>query len=259
VSFLREVTPVLLTYNEEPNIERTLVRLDWASDIVLVDSFSKDETVTIARRHRSVRVFQRAFDTHATQWNFAIHETSVTTDWVLALDADYVLPDEFIDEVSALQVTPKISAYRADFRYCVVGRPLRGTLYPPVTVLFRKDKARYEQEGHTQRVTINGMVGALRSKILHDDRKPPSRWLSSQQQYARLEVDYLLASSARHLRQVDRVRLMAWPAPILVFLYVLLVKGCILDGWPGWLYVLQRTVAELLLAIEIISRRLATS
>ena len=52
---------------------------------------------------------------------------------------------------------------------------------------------------------------------------------------------------------------MAWPSPILVFLYTLLAKGCILDGWPGWFYVLQRTLAETMIAIELVDRRLRAS
>jgi hypothetical protein len=48
---------------------------------------------------------------------------------------------------------------------------------------------------------------------------------------------------------------MGWPAPIAVLLYVLFVKRCVLDGWPGWYYALQRLFAETLLALEIIDRR----
>jgi hypothetical protein len=49
---------------------------------------------------------------------------------------------------------------------------------------------------------------------------------------------------------------MAWPAPLAVFFYTLLIKGCVFDGWPGWYYVLQRAFAEILIALEIIDRRL---
>jgi hypothetical protein len=49
---------------------------------------------------------------------------------------------------------------------------------------------------------------------------------------------------------------MAWPSPILVFLYTLIGKGCILDGWAGWYYVMQRTIAEIMLTLEILDRRL---
>lgn len=256
MTFLEQVTPVLLTYNEEQNIERTLARLEWASDIVVVDSHSSDDTLTIARRHKAVRVFERPFDSFANQWNYAIRETGIATDWILALDADYILPDGFVDELRTLPLMSDAHGYRAGFRYCVAGRPLLGTLYPAVTVLFRKNKAEYVEDGHAMRVMIEGPISNLHAKILHDDRKPLLRWLHSQMEYARIEADHLLSAPPSTLRMIDRVRLMAWPAPILVSPYTLLVKRCLLDGWPGWFYALQRLLAETMIALAILDARL---
>lgn len=253
---LEEITPVILTFNEEANIERVLERLNWARDIVVVDSFSTDATVAILSRHPQVRPFQRAFDNHEQQWNFAIGATDIKTEWFLALDADYLLTEELIAELAALEPDQTINGYAAGFRYCIGGAPLRGTLYPPVTILCRRGKARYEQDGHTQRVAVTGTVAMLASKVLHDDRKPLSRWIWSQQRYARLEADYLLAGGKTG-SLMDRIRRWGWLAPILVFFYTLIVKGCILDGWRGWYYVLQRTFAEVLIALEIVDRRIA--
>jgi hypothetical protein len=133
---------------------------------------------------------------------------------------------------------------------------LRGTLYPPRIVLHRKEGVSYRQEGHGHRVVIEGDVLPLAGIIYHDDRKPLTRWLASQQRYAWEEAEYLLGSSPQALNWADRLRVMGWPAPIAVFLYALLVKRCLLDGWPGWYYALQRLLAETLLALEIIERRL---
>ena len=58
------------------------------------------------------------------------------------------------------------------------------------------------------------------------------------------------------LTMTDRIRRMGWPAPFIVFFYTLLGKGCILSGQPGWYYVLQRVVAEMLIALELADRRL---
>ena len=147
-------------------------------------------------------------------------------------------------------------AYEADFVYCVLGRKLRAALYPANTVLYRRSRASYVQKGHTQRLVVNGKVGRLSAKLLHDDRKPLARWLSSQANYARLEADYLLSRPRAELRRIDRLRLMAWPAPLLNFFYTLFIKRCILEGWPGWLYVLQRTLAEVMIATELVDRSL---
>src|SRR5438477_9956590 len=79
---LEIITPLILTYNEASNIERVLERLGWAREVVVVDSFSDDETAEIASRFPYVRVVQRAFDTHSAQWNFGLKDTGISSEWV---------------------------------------------------------------------------------------------------------------------------------------------------------------------------------
>jgi hypothetical protein len=161
------------------------------------------------------------------------------------------------DEIAALEPDGSVSAYRIAFTYAIFGRPLRGGLYPPTLALFRRERARYVQSGHTQRLAVDGRIETLRGKIVHDDRKPLRRWFDSQRKYAALEAEYLLNLPGSELKTAQRLRLTGWAAPLAMFVYVLLVKRCFLDGWPGWFYVLQRTLAELMVALEIIDRRLS--
>lgn len=254
MSFLDQVSVLILTYNETPNIKRTLDRLTWAKRIVVIDSGSTDDTVEIIRRTSQAEVVYRPFDNFATQCNFGLSQ--ISSEWVLSLDADYNVSEELIAELKGLAPDEQTSGFSANFIYRVYGHPLRANLYPPRTVLYRRERAKYRNEGHGHRVTVDGLVEPLKAKIYHDDRKPLSRWLSSQQRYARDEADHLLANHAGMLRRPDYIRRMAWPAPPLVFLYTLFVKGCLLDGWPGWFYALQRTLAESLIAIEIVDRRI---
>lgn len=250
---LERITPLILTYNEEPNIERTLSRLAWARDIVVIDSFSTDATLKICQRFPQVRVKQRVFDSHARQWTFGLCESSITTEWVLALDADYVLSDEFVAEL--VRLTPDaagVVGYRAGFRYCVWGKPLRGTLYPPVTVLYRRERACYVQDGHTQRVMVEGEVRSLRGWIFHDDRKPLSRWLQGQDRYMQLEVKHIRQTPWKALRNTDRLRRLIVISPFVVFLYCLLIKGGVFDGRAGWYYALQRMLAETMLSLRLL-------
>jgi glycosyltransferase involved in cell wall biosynthesis len=250
---LDQITPLILTHNELPNIERTLARLDWAKRIVVVDSFSTDGTLDILHRHPRVAVFGHEFVDFAGQCNFGLAQ--VESPWVLSLDADYELSEELVDELRRLVPRETTAGYRAGFVYRIHGRPLRGTMYPPRTVLYRRDRGIYRQEGHAHKVRVDGDILSLRGVIYHDDRKKLSRWLASQQHYAVVEADYLLGRAGQRLARADRIRLMAWPAPLAVLLYVLFVKGCILGGWPGWYYALQRLFSETLLALEIIDRR----
>ena len=255
--FLDRVTPIVLTYNEAPNIARVLDTLSWAGEVVVVDSGSDDGTLDLLRGYGNVRCLHRPFDTHADQWNFALHETGIGTEWVLALDADYVATDALVSELAALAPETGVGGYRARFRYCVAGIPLRGSVYPPVTVLYRREAARYVQDGHTQRVQVAGAVHSLRHPMLHDDRKPLSRWLWAQDRYASLEAAVLLATPWRALRTQDRLRRLLVITPWLVPLYCLTVGRGALDGWPGLHYALQRGVAEAVLALKLIETRIA--
>ena len=251
---LRNITPVILTSNEGENIGRTLAGLTWARDVVIVDSLSTDATAEIASQFKNVRLFQRPFEQHAEQWNFAVRETGIGTDWVLALDADYLVTPIFVEELAMLEPGEGCDGFKARFTYCIFGRQLSGTLYPELTVLFRKSVANYVQIGHTQRLIVPGSTHLLNAKLLHDDRKPLGRWMASQLRYAGLEVEHILSVSTADLRLVDKIRRMAWPAPFLVFLYTLFIKRCIFDGWAGWYYVLQRTLAEIVIALEMVAR-----
>lgn len=250
---LEKITPLIITYNEAPNIERTLGKLLWAERIVVIDSGSTDGTVEMLRRYPQVEVIEHPFVNAASQCNFGL--TQVISPWVLSLDADYELSDALIRELSSLTPPDSAVGYRARFVYRINGRSLRGSLYPPRIVLYRTSKASYRQEGHTQRVVLDGDVLPLDGVTYHDDRKPLARWLTSQQRYARDEAEYLLDRPLSVLRQTDKLRRMGWPAPIGIFFYTLFVKGCLFDGWRGWYYALQRTTAEMLIALEILERR----
>jgi glycosyltransferase involved in cell wall biosynthesis len=250
---LDDVTPLIITWNEANNIRRTLDKLAWAKRIVVVDSGSTDETISILQSYPQVGVLHRPFVDFASQCNFGMN--LVTTHWVLSLDADYELSDGLVTELRSLLPATTTAGYCAKFVYRIYGRPLRASLYPPRIVLYRRDKAIYRNEGHGHRVVVDGEILPLTAPIYHDDRKSLAHWFASQQRYAQKEAEHLLCSNRADLGRIDRIRLAAWPAPLFVLLYTLLIKKCVLDGWPGWVYALQRSLAETLIALEIIDRR----
>jgi len=251
-SMLDQITPLILTYNEASNLERTLRQVSWAKDIVVVDSFSEDATPSIVSGFPQARIYKREFDSHCRQWNFGLTETGIQTDWVLALDADYVLSNELISEFRNLKPEASVGGYRVDFTYCLNGKLLRSGIYPSVAVLYRASRAIYEQDGNTQRVNIRGEILQLQSRIIHDDRKPLRRWLHSQVQYAELEAQKLLCSKSDEMTLTSRVRKWKVIAPGAMLFYCLILRGGIVDGWPGLLYAFQRTLAELMLSLNLI-------
>ena len=230
---LDQITPVILTFNEAPNIERALDRLGWARDIVLVDSHSTDETLELVKNFATVRVFQRPFASHEDQWSYAINETKISTAWVLRLDADYMLTDDIIAEMSRLDPAPDVDGYRARFIYCVHGRALRRSMYPPRIRLFRRHRVRIYPDGHTEGVAVTGRGLDLRHPIRHDDRKSLSRWITGQDRYMELEAAKITDASYGPLNLPDRIRRHKVLAPFVVFFYCLFGKGLIFDGLPG--------------------------
>ena len=250
---IESITPLILTYNEAANIERALSKLEWAREVLVVDSLSTDDTVALAGKAGNARVLQRPFDDHTGQWNFGV--AAAQTDWVLTMDADYLLSDELVRELEAWRPEAGTWAYFAEIRYCIAGHPLRGTLYPPRAVLFHRGHCRYVQDGHTQELSIEGKAGRLRGAIFHDDYKPLSSFIWAQDRYARLEVEKLLRTDRTDLSFQDKVRRKVLLAPVLVFFYTLFAKRLILDGWPGWYYALQRTLFEVVLSLYLLDAR----
>jgi glycosyltransferase involved in cell wall biosynthesis len=247
------LTVVILAFNERENIERTLGAVSWVPRVLVLDSFSTDDTVARARQHPNVNVVQRRFVSHAAQWNFGL--SLVETEWVLSLDADYVLPRAMEGEIEQLVPTPETAGYEARFRYCIHGRPLRASVYPPRVILFRREACSYYDDGHTQRLRTNGSIGQLTAVIDHDDRKPLSRWIQSQDRYAILEARHLRPMPLDQLSFQDRLRRKVYCAPVMMFFYLLFVRGLILDGWPGWYYVFQRSIAEMLLSLRLLTQQ----
>jgi glycosyltransferase involved in cell wall biosynthesis len=253
---LDQVTPVLLTYNEEENIGRTLSRLGWAKDIVVVDSGSTDATLSIAAACPNVRVFHRTFDTHANQWRYAIEQTQSATDWILRLDADYQLGDALVSEMAGLDPNGPVNAYRIRFEYAIFSRKLMSSLYPANTILLRKGTFRVWDKGHTDAWSVTGPVAMLSNRITHDDRKPLGAWLVGQSRYMQLELKRLQVSNVGLSRWL---RLRPPLMPIIVFIYCLFGKGLIFNGRAGLFYALQRMIAEAVLSLLVLEEKLRDS
>jgi glycosyltransferase involved in cell wall biosynthesis len=225
---LPNLTVLIITHNEEANIARTLDRLTFADFILVVDSFSTDATLAIIARYPRVKVVQREFTSFAEQCNFGLEH--VITEWVMSLDADYILPAEVVTDLKkAMQSGADF--HEAAFDYCIEGRPVRGGILPPRVILFLAGNARYVDDGHGHQLAIDSAPKRLPFCVRHDDRKPLSRWLASQVRYAQLEAGKLEQAAMGELNANDRLR-----------------------KWRGLFYALQRFTAELLLSLFLIER-----
>lgn len=252
MTHLSDITPLILTFNEAPNIGRCLENLRWAKKIVVLDSGSDDETSSIVSTFPNAVLIQRPFDTHAEQWAYGVASDEILTSWILALDADYMVSDDvrrFIEE----GVGPSISGLSFPVKYAVFGKIIRSGIYPPVVALFQRRRGCYVQDGHTQRLVVDGPVAHSPYCLVHDDRKSLDRWIKAQLAYARLEASKLLGKPKGFRAFLRRNTPLS---PLAVAIYCLVVRGGAFEGAAGWLYAFQRMIAEALICLSLQDRRL---
>jgi hypothetical protein len=182
-----------------------------------------------------------------------VQETSITTPWILRLDADYQLTDTLIAELARLDPDAPVSAYQIAFEYAIFSNKLLSSLYPANTILLRRGIFSVWDKGHTEAWTVEGPIQKLNGRIIHDDWKPTEQWMNAQGRYMRRELASL---------QTDQNKLTGWLRlrpplmPIAVFLYCLFAKGLILNGRSGIFYALQRLIAEASLSLMVLEERL---
>ncbi|WP_082444913.1 glycosyltransferase family 2 protein [Chryseobacterium hispalense] len=166
---MMNVSGLIITYNEEKNIQEVLECFDFCDEIILVDSFSTDKTVEIAKKFSKVKVIQNTFEDFTKQRNIALD--AAKNDWVLFLDGDEritaALREEIIEE---LKKTVQKDAYYFYRKFFFAGKPIyySGTQTDKNFRLFRKSKARYisGKKVH-ETLHVNGTIGELKNKLLH--------------------------------------------------------------------------------------------
>ena len=130
---------------------------------------------------------------------------------------------------------------------------MRASVYPPRPRLFRVARGRFYEDGHADETAVEGRILDLVHPIFHDDRKPMLHWINSQARYMALESAKV--ARERNLNLPDRLRRDTSLMPFITFFYMLFVRGLILDGTAGLHYVLQRTLADFMLKLYLVDRR----
>jgi glycosyltransferase involved in cell wall biosynthesis len=248
-----KVTPLVLTFNEELNISRTLDSLRWARRVVVLDSGSTDATDAIAKSFPNVDWRVRSFDSFKGQYEFGIHLTGIETDYVLALDADMTVSAELISEIETQFLPRGFEGGLLSFKYCISGHPLTSSLYPAQLRLFLRDKAQVRQVGHGHTFHVDGPVYQFKAPLIHDDRKPLERWISSQISYSAVEAKRI--ASGERYRWRDRIRELGL-MPLVVGVLAYVRAGGPFKGAASAHYAYERATYESLLAMRLMSARL---
>jgi len=271
---------VILTRNEEENLPHALTSvIGWAAEVWVVDSHSTDRTVGLAR-DAGAAVMTHAFTGYAAQRTWALRTLPFRHDWVLFLDADEAVTPELRAELAEVLAAPPagVAGFYVKRRFVFLGRWLRHGGYYPIWILriLRHRVARCEERGVDEHLLVDGPTARLRHDLLHEDRRPLSRWVERHVRYAELAADDLLRGShgemsprwgSRHQAErtrwwYERVyrRLPLGLRALGYFLYRYIVRGGFLDGREGFIYhTLQAFWYRVLIDANILDARLRTA
>lgn len=182
------VSLIILTFNEELNIEHTLESVkDWVGEIIIVDSFSTDRTLEICRRYTD-KIYQHAFENQAKQFNWALDHVPLACEWVLRLDSDERVTPELAAEIR--QTVPtlpgEVTGVYLKRRVHFLGRWIKHGDYYPMWFLrlFRKGQGRYEEITEEHIVLSRGRAVRLRHDFIDDNRKGLSFWTDKHAHWA---------------------------------------------------------------------------
>jgi glycosyltransferase involved in cell wall biosynthesis len=224
---VQKLTALIPCRNEEHNIRECLESVKFADEILVVDSFSTDATLEIARRYTD-RIVQHEYVNSAAQKNWAIPQASHP--WVLIVDADERVTRGLRDEIARiLAADGPLDGYWLQRRNVFLGREIRhsGWQGDRVLRLFRRNRGRYEDKHVHASLLLDGRAGACSNPLLHYSYRSLEDELVKIRRYGQWG-----AADALQAGKQPTARRLFW-SPIFTFLYNYIVRGGFLDGRHG--------------------------
>lgn len=210
------------SFNEASYIEDAIRSVEFADEIILIDSYSTDETVALATP-LVTKVVQRKFDNFSNQKNHALK--FATCDWVLFLDADERVTHSLESEIIATLSNPKHGGYKINFPHFYMNRFLYHHSDDVLRLVKRKN-ARFSGLVH-EKLACEGSVGKLKNHMLHYTYKGLHQYIAKKESYAWFQAEQL----QRKNQKVSWFHLFF--KPIYRFFSSFILKGGFRDGVPG--------------------------
>lgn len=224
-----KITAIIPVKNEAKNIAAAIDSVSWADEILVLDSYSTDETVAIAQQ-KGVKVLQRVFDSFGKNKNYAIEQASHP--WVFILDADERITPKLQTEIlNLLQTEPPKAAYWIYRQTYFMDKLVRysGWQNDKVIRLFRKDLRYKEVNVHEEIAASESEVGVLKNKLLHYTYTTVEQYLEKWDRYTTLSAK----DRAAKTKEVTLFHLAVKP-PVRFLRHYFLKLG-ILDGKVGFI------------------------
>ena len=226
---MMHLTAIVLTHNESAQIADCIKTLRFADRIIVFDSYSTDDTVSIAQRC-GADIFQHEFENYAEQRNAALDAADEMTDWVLFVDADERVTDALAEEIREKIAYPDFAGWRAPRHNYIFGVLTKGAGWYPdyQTRLLRVGQASYDRQRPVHEVVkLYGEEGTLRNPIIHYNYVDIDQFMDKQENYARFDAQSLYAQGVvpRHHTFILQ--------PLRQFYWRFVTLGGYRDGWHG--------------------------
>lgn len=203
-----DLSVIILTYNEEIHIRRCLENVkQFASKVYVVDCFSIDRTAQIAKELGAEVIEHEWPGNQAEQFNWALDNLPITTEWILRLDADeYLLPGLIEELLEKLPVIPEsVSALSLSLARAFCGKILHHGIVNNIRIIriFRNGKARYEKRLMDEHLSVlSGETIDMKNQFVDDNRMPIGLFIDKHNGYATREAALLL-DAEYHLTNMD--------------------------------------------------------
>jgi len=256
------ISVIILTYNEELNLENCLKNIaDWVNEIIIVDSFSSDKTLEIAKKYTS-KIVKHSFVNQAEQFNWALDNLEIKNDWILRLDADEHLTEELKKEISQTLINADkklidadnisinqqnqhesacaVNGYYIKRRVYFMGRFIKHGGYYPAWILrlFKKGEARSEEREMDEHIILlAGQAGKLNNDFIDDNKQSLNRWIEKHNSYSLREAEAAIKENyGGKKNRAFYYKLPLFCRAFLYFVYRYFFRLGFLDGKEGLIF-----------------------
>jgi glycosyltransferase involved in cell wall biosynthesis len=272
------ISVLIPTLNEELNLPECLDSVRWADEVHVIDSFSQDRTLQIARR-AGANIVQHAFESYSCQKNWALENVPLRNEWVLIVDADERVTLQLRREIEAVLPSSAFDGYYINRKFIFLGHWIRHAgWYPSWSLrLFRHRLGRYDGREVHEHLVLRGQASYLRHDLLHLDRRGLDAFVARHNRYSSLEaaarlkaetdapdrarLPVSLLASPVHRKRYLRERI--WPSmpakPLALFVYMYLVRLGFLDGRPGLALCVFHAFQEFMVGLKLAELRRLSS
>ena len=257
------VSVIVITLNEEENIEQCLKSIyGWSDDIHIVDSYSTDNTIEIAKKYTdNIHTVERGNWATIRQW--ALSSIHLKYEWILFVDADEWLTEDVKNEIiQKVNSNIEENAFRVPRRFIFLNKWLKhGGQWFGELRLLKHGKVRFLKDGDSESKVVEGKVGVLKNDMVHQDLKPFSAWIDKHNKISLMAAERYMEIREEKMDEAVMRKGVLWKIrdkvplllrPFLMFFYVYFIKLGFLDGKEGLIYHLHHAFwYELLIYTKI--------